>query len=320
MLEYGRIAGDERVMEFVRRAYEYSLTQGIPRMGYVNCYPAGMNMMEGCALGDLVALAIRLTDAGLGDYWDDVDAMTRNHLVEQQVSDRDQLERIAAAAAEDDCRDKLHPRQGNWDKVIDRTLGIYAGTSLPSAIRNPWSMVCCTGNGTQGLYYAWEAIVREHGSSAQVNLLLNRASRLLDVDSWLPHEGKVVIRNKGASRVHVRIPHWVNRRELRVEVSGRPRALDWVGSYLVFERLKPGDAVTIRFPVRETTHRYTVNANSDKEQVYTCTFRGSTLVSISPREESPTTYQLYQRERLRSDAAPMKTVERFVADAKVAEW
>ena len=26
-------------------------------------------------------LAVQLTDAGLGDYWDDVDAIVRNHLM-----------------------------------------------------------------------------------------------------------------------------------------------------------------------------------------------------------------------------------------------
>jgi DUF1680 family protein len=320
MLEYGRTVGDDRVLEFVRRAYEFTLTQGIPRMGFVNCYPAGMNMMEGCALGDLVALAIRLSDAGLGDYWDDVDAITRNHLVEQQVTDAGQLARISEAAAEDDCRQKLHPLQGSWDGIVARTIGIYAGTSLPSAIPKPWSMICCTGNGTQGLYYAWEGSVRESGDTAQVNLLLNRASRLLDVESSLPYEGLVVIRNKGARRISVRIPSWVSRPGIRPDVNGTPREPDWVGSSLLFDGLRPGDAVTIRFPMKESTERYTVNANTDKAQVYTCTFRGSTLVDISPRDDSSTSYQLYRREHMRGPTAPVKTVERFVADARVPAW
>jgi hypothetical protein len=320
MLEYARTVGDDRVLEFVRRAYEFSLSQGIPRMGWVNCYPAGMNMMEGCALGDLVALAIRLSDAGAGDYWDDVDAIVRNHLVEQQVIDADQLARVSAAAAEDECRQKLQPRQGTWDRVIQRTLGIYAGTSLPSAIRAPWSMICCTGNGTQGLYYAWEGAVREAGDTAQVNLLINRAARMLDVDSSLPYEGLVVIRNKSARRIAVRIPSWAGRREVRADVAGHSREPVWVGASLLFDDLRPGQAVTIRFPVKESTARYTVNANTGKEQVYSCTFRGSTLVDISPRDDSPTSYQLYRRDRMRAGPAPAKTVERFVADARVPEW
>ena len=321
MLEYGRTAGDERVIEFVRRAYEYTLTQGIPRMGYINCYPAGVNMMEGCALGDLVALGIRLTDARAGDYWDDVDAVVRNQLVEQQITDAAELRRVSEAAAEDRCRTTLSPGQGCWDPdVVDRTVGIYAGTSLPHAIPTPWSMICCTGNGTQGLYYAWESALREQGDRAQVNLLLNRASRLLDVESHLPYAGKVILRTRAARGAHVRIPHWIQRRELRVTVRARPVDPDWAGSYLVFNALEPGDVITLEFPIRETRQTYTVNANTPKAVVYTCTFRGSTLVDISPRDPSPTTYRTYRREHMRSDAAPVRERERWVPRAAVCAW
>jgi DUF1680 family protein len=181
-------------------------------------------------------------------------------------------------------------------------------------------MLCCTGNGTRGLYYAWEGIVRESQDTAQVNLLLNRASRLLDVESHLPFDGKVVIRNKAARRIRVRIPFWVNRRELRAKVSSRPVALDWIGRYLIFDDLRPGDLLALQFPVRETTAHYTVNAQTPHERTYACTFRGSTLVDMSPRDESPTSYSLYQRESLRHQGAPLKEVTRFVPDRIITQW
>jgi DUF1680 family protein len=319
LLEYARAAGDQRISEFVRRAYEFSLGQGIARIGWINCFPAATNTMEGCALGDLVALAIRLTDAGLGDYWDDVDAIVRNHLVEGQLVDAAALRRVAEASARD-AGDAFRPGEASRDRVIERSRGVYAGLSTPAGIPRPMSMLCCTGNGTQGLYYAWEAAVREVGAAAQVNLLLNRASALLDVDSWLPYEGRVLVRNKGARRIAVRIPHWVERRSLRVELRGRPAGLDWVGSFLVLDGLRPGDAIDLRFPLPQGTERYTVNANSEAEQVYACSFRGSTCVEVSPRDDAPTTYPLYRRDHLRGDRAPMKTVERFVPERVVREW
>jgi DUF1680 family protein len=181
-------------------------------------------------------------------------------------------------------------------------------------------MTCCTGNGTQGLYYAWEGIVRASGDSAQVNLLLNRASKLLDVESCLPYEGRVVVRNKTARRAAVRIPSWVSRRQIRAEVAGRECPLVWTGNYLVFDGLRAGDVLTLVFPVKETTARYTVNARTPAEHAYACTFRGSTLVDISPRDNSPTSYPLYQRADLRRDKAPTKTVERFVASKTIHTW
>lgn len=320
LLEFGRVAGDERVLEFVRRAYEFTLTQGIARMGWINCFPVINNLCEGCSLGDQVAMGIRLSDAGLGDYWDNVDAVVRNHLVEGQLTRADLLEKVAAASKEDNSRASLLPRQGCWDNVIARSLGVFAGLSKPNSIPTPWVMGCCTGNGTRGLYYAWEGTVREKGDSAQVNLLLNRASKLLDVDSYLPYEGKIVLRNKAARRVSVRIPYWVDRHELRAEVSGQNAPLDWIGNYIVLGGLKPADTITLKFPIKETTAKYTVNANTDQAQVYTCTFRGSTLVDISPRDTTPTSYPLYQRDHLRNDKTPMKTTQRFVPDKIVVHW
>jgi len=52
--------------------------------------------------------------------------------------------------------------------------------------------------------------VRESQGVAQVNLLLNRASPWLDIDSYLPYQGKVVIRNKTARLIAVRIPRWAD--------------------------------------------------------------------------------------------------------------
>jgi hypothetical protein len=52
--------------------------------------------------------------------------------------------------------------------------------------------------------------VEGNKDEAKVNLLLKRASKLFDVNSHLPYEGKVVIRNKWARRIYVCIPSWVD--------------------------------------------------------------------------------------------------------------
>ncbi|MFC1451726.1 hypothetical protein ACFLSJ_00090 [Verrucomicrobiota bacterium] len=329
MFQYACAANDTRVLEFIRRAYEFSLSQGIPAMGWINCFPAATgetarNGAEGCSLGDLVALGIGLSDAGLGDYWDDVDAVVRNHLAEQQLTKPEELERICALFRGKDGseRDQEEPPPGQRtvDNVIPRIVGIFGAISTPVALRDPWVMQCCTGNAARGLYYAWEGSVREDGDTAQVNLLLNRASRLLDIHSYLPYEGKVVIRNKAARRIAVRIPAWIDRRRIRIDIDGKAAEPDWIGNRLILCRQDAPNVITIAFPVRETTVAYTVNAHSEYEQAYTCTFRGGTLVGISPRDTRPTSYPLYLRDHLRADEAPMRTVERFVADRIVTEW
>jgi hypothetical protein len=277
--------------------------------------------MEGCALGDLVALGIRLSDAGVGDYWDDVDAVVRNHLVEQQLLRADLLEQISEASEARAPDPSAFPGQECSEGAIARSLGNFAGSSTPAEIRHPSVMQCCTGNGTQGLYYAWEGTVRGEGDSAQVNLLLNRASRWVDVDSYLPYEGRVVLHAKAARRLAVRLPSWVDRRQLRSTLGEAPREGVWVGNYLAFQDLRPGDQLVLQFPVPESEARYTIAAHiPGQEQVYTLRFRGSTVVDVSPRDDSPTTYPLYVRDHMRSGPAPLRETTRFVAARTVLGW
>jgi len=319
LLEYGLVSGDTRVCDFVRSAYEYMRSYGINRIGFIPCWPPGRDSMEGCLLGDLLAMTIKMSRAGLGDYWEDADRIIRNHLAEGQYIRRDLLERVSQNSPK--VQPQGHPGQIATENVLDRMLGIFAAYLMPT-YSSGRVMQCCTGNATRGLCYAWDGILEGSGDEAQVNLLLNRASSWLDVDSYLPYEGKVTIRNKTARRIAVRIPAWVDRRKLRAGVNGVDCSLSWVGAYQVFGDLKPGDLVELGFPVPEQTvylSAKTCGQGDSQHTTYAITFRGNTVVDISPRHESPTCYPMYLRDTMRAQKAPMKTIQRYAAP-KVARW
>lgn len=327
LLEYGIVSNDIRIIEFVKRAYEYTWTLGIPRIGWINCCPAKSgNALEPCALGDIIALGIRLSDIGVGDYWDDIDAVVRNHLVESQLINADLLQRVSDASKNsgreypDSGITTDIPSQICKENVINRTLGIFPGAVHPTSVPHTWVMQCCTGNATQGLFYAWEGSVRENGSTSTVNLLLNRAAKCIDVDSYLPYEGKVVIHNKSSKNLRVRIPYWVVKKDLKITINGNSCEKEWICNYLVLNDLNPGDTVIVEFPIYETTARYTVNHRTKDEIQYKCTFRGSSLIDITPRDNDPHSYPLYQRDFMKKDKANMKVVKRFVADKQILKW
>jgi hypothetical protein len=208
-------------------------------------------------------------------------------------------------------------------------------------------MMCCTYNGLIGLYHAWESIVRGDGGgvTARVNLLLNRASPWLDIDSHLPWEGRVVIRNRTARRVAVRIPRWVDDGAVRTTVNGRGASPWWMGRMLVFDPLAGGDTVEMTFPMAEHTERYSVGwpgihvpgwtevtklLEVDKQPspddyqvsavltgstppprpVFTIRLRGNDAVEIAPREAG-NGYPLYRREHMAAGGkAPTRKVTR----------
>ena len=332
ILEYAVVANDLRMKEFVRDSYEYGRSLGMAAIGW---YPSPDGQFcEGCTLGDMAALGIRLSDAGMGDYWDDIDRLARNQLVEGQLVDAELLEEVAKSGPQRPAGSQwivgnsgeyrpmvIYTGQDVSENVINRALGNYAGLSTPTTLPDTWVMQCCTGNGTQGLYYAWEGTVRYRDGQAQVNLLLNRASQWLDIDSYLPYEGKVVVHNKTAERIAVRIPAWVNRTEIRARVNDADRCFWWVGNYMQLDGLVPGDCLVVEFPMMERTERYTACSRIFRaEKEYTCVFRGNTLVDISPRDTRSGGYPLYLRDHMRATKAPIKTVARYVAPKLLVRW
>lgn len=309
LLAYALAVQDADLIHFVRDSYEWHRAFGGARIGWFPEYLTANEHCEACCTADMVALAIRLSDAGAGDYWDDVDRYVRNQLVEQQLLRADYLQRLVEGSPPRPVR----PPRETSDRVIERNIGAFAGHSDPGELPEPWIMHCCTANGATALYYAWEGITRLRGETAVVNLLLNRASAWLDVHSHLPHEGRVTLVNRAARRVAVRMPLWVQRRDVRCTIGTRRSAPVWVGNHVLFEDLQPGTELELRFPVRERAERFTLNG-----QDYAALFRGNTVVEMSPRR-SDASYPIYERSACRAAHAPLRQARRHVP-ARVLHW
>lgn len=306
LLDLADAKNDPWLKEFVREGYASAIRNGAVRVGW---FPAWIHptkfgraawLAEGdeiCGVGDMVLLGVRLSDDGIGDYWDDVDSIVRNQLSAQQVIDVDLMRRAAGVTGKE------------FDADLQRFRGGFGLGGITTIDQNGQIAGCCTGNGSQALYYAWEGITRFHGKTATVNLFLNRASAWMDIDSYLPYEGKVVLHNKLASTAMVRIPAWLDRSTVEVQVNGRPVNPTAAGRYLVIDGLAPKDVVTMTFPLKETVEKDTMAGTT-----YTITFRGSTIVDIQPRANGPHSYPLYLRSAFTANKAPMRMKRRFVAD------
>ena len=316
LLEYAMVANQSRLKDFVRAGYEFARAVGISRIG---CFP------EGCGIADMTALAIRLTEARIGDYWEDVDRYVRNQLVEQQFLRADLLQEISAASKKHDVK----PPFENADRVIERNLGSFSG-GLPLMVTALETSAgsCCTGNATEALYYVWKSIVKYQGEVATVNLLLNRASPWIDVDSYLPYEGKVVLKNKTVKKAYVRLPIWVDKQAVRCLANQKIRPIEWFGDYLIVDNLKPQDEITIEFPMREerVSYRFLGGPGDDLlrhiVREHTLHLKGNTLVDVWPREQPDYRghpYPIYRRDHYKQEKVPMKRVTPYVSPV-IFEW
>jgi hypothetical protein len=253
-------------------------------------------------------------------------------LIEIQLMDRDLLRQVTRTM-DGTFANNYAATDRDYTDALDRVIGTCTDdathlTKTPqlSAV----STICGPGNVTAGIYLAWEAIVRCKDGQAQVNLLLNRASPWLDVDSCLPYQGKVVIRNKTAKSLSVRVPRWVDRAAVEVETRGRTLTPSWLNRYLLLGAINAGDVITITFPMVTTTEKYSLkwrqtefwqecslprpSWSNDRPTVYAMTFKGNTLVDVSPRDRGKG-IPLYRRDAMRAGTkAPMRTLTRFVAN------
>jgi hypothetical protein len=334
MLEYALLANDERLKDFIRDSYEFTRGFGIARIGLFG---------EGCTIGDMTALAVRMSEAGVADCWEDIDQYVRNHLSELQILDPALIATLSAGVPPTPAK-----RWEAADRFPERITGLLCDGALHPTVATPGLMMCCSYNGLIGMYHAWDSIVRHRDGIAEVNLLLNRASPWLDVESHLPYEGRVVLRNKTARRLAVRIPRWAERTSVKVSRNGKPADAFWIGRRLVLDSVRPRDVMEVSFPMVESEARYTVGwsgvhvpgwtevtrlLDMDKPPqpleyqvsaaarkppapplpVFTIRFRGNDVVDISPRETGPG-QPLYRREHLRAGKAPMRKVKRVVAE------
>ena len=319
MLEYGIAAGDWEMIQFVKKGYEFGTANMEPLVGYVAemINPKDYNTSEICGVADMIAMGLKLIEAGAGDYWDDVDRWTRNQFAEGQLTSSDWVEQLIKdkpVNLEGDGGLNLKDASAATERVPERSVGGFA--AFPSV--NDWQgsekasiSHCCTGNGARAIYYVWENILTHKNGGLKVNLLLNRASAWADVNSHIPYQGRVDVRIKKARELSIRIPEWVKAKEVRCQVDGKERSLSWEGRYAAVGRVKAKDEVTLTFPIGERTDAVRIEGRD-----YTLVRKGNEVVKVDPPGRN---YPLYRRDHYREEKTHFRTIERFVADRTV-DW
>ena len=243
LLEYGLASGDRQFVERAQRVYRHLLTFCSREIGFAPEYCYGQfprqqsfDNTEACCSADLVMMALLLTKAGAGDYWDDVDRFVRNHIATLQLTST----RWFYDMPENRAKGLRFP-----DPAVEQAIGPLTGNFGGWASVNEWHlpelgpgiMTCCIGNCTRAFYYVHQNMVDydddDGRAELRVHLLLNRATRWADIHSHLPYEGKVEIQVKRRCRaILVRAPEWIETQNgaLTCAVDGAARRVTWRGA------------------------------------------------------------------------------------------
>jgi hypothetical protein len=305
---YALAANDNEFASFARSGYEWARSYGSALVGffpeYVNDWPDDRPYVdcETCCTADMIQLAMTLSQARQGDYWDDVDRYVRNQFAEMQLLDSEWIDRMVAELPPT-------PPEANEDadRVSERLVGSFASWASANdwyIERQPGTTFCCIGNGGRALYYVWEKMIELDGDTLRIHLLFNRASPWADVISRVPYEGQVDLVLKAGCNVEIRIPEWVESDDVACLVNGTPRQVGFRGRYAQVGYVETGDALTVTFPIQERTVETIIGDVS-----YMLIIKGNDVVSIDPPGKW---YPFYRRSHYRENTARWVTRERFV--------
>ncbi len=319
-LDYATLTRDTELLNWVVSVYQWAKSSDAHSVDLLGYFPElvwrtrehPQVNSEGCALSDMVTLAIKLARSGASaadQYWDDADRWLRNHWAEAQLTAAfgNQLKAWSDQYGNTDAPE--HPEWEDSTLATERSRGGFAGWPAADNWRSPDErgiQQCCTGNGSRSIAFAWQNILDYTSGVLRLNLLLNRASAQVDVYSHIPYVGRVDVKAKQYVRdVRVRIPRWVTS-AVTAKVNGASRGYNWDGRYVKVGALNGGDVLSVTFTISESTATENIAGRN-----FSFTKRGSTVVSMSPVGNIA---PLYQRSRYRSSPAPMISVNRFVTN------
>jgi len=316
LLEFAAATGDRDTLEFVRKSYEWAKTPAAGGSDTIGAFPElahpSYNVYESCEIADMIGLALKLSKAGVGDYYNDAERWIRNHFAESQLRE-EQVPLIYHLSGKQPPT-PVAENETAW-RVAERNVGAFAGWSRANdwaALKSNSIQHCCTGNAARTLYWIWLEALRFNDGDLRVNLLLNRASREADVYSFIPCQGKVEIKIKAACKaVYVHAPGWVKAGSPRMKaaVDGKAVRARWEDRYLALGPAQAGQRVTVELPIAERTVKETIGAVD-----YTLVIKGDTVVSIDPPGRN---LPLYLRDHYRSNEPRYVEVERFLSDTVV---
>ena len=141
-------------------------------------------------------------------------------------------------------------------------------------------MGCCADASVRASHAIWSHTVTGDAGEWRINLAVNRDHPAVDVVSCLPHRGEINVSVKQARRVLVRTPEWVDKDEVRAFVDREAIARNLDGNYVVFDDLKPGQQLTVTYPLCIAEVKEVIRGKQFVE--YTERWRGNTIVDISP--------------------------------------
>jgi len=240
LLRYAIAAGERELLSLGQRAYDWIRKHSSTSFGWTcEHYPYKTlhdDHQEVCCMTDVLNLAVLLAEAGYERYWNDVERICRNHLVESQIVSTE-IYRPFLVGLKHLIR-KIERLEDGWcsyDDIPERIVGGTTGGGWANEMYSPrgfGASGCCSPHMNKGFYLAWSHIITRRPDRIRVNLSLNFDSPWVKILSFRPYQGRVEVILKEDASLSVRVPDWVDKWEVKVSVEGKEVQFRWEGDYV----------------------------------------------------------------------------------------
>jgi hypothetical protein len=257
----GVVTGERKYVDFAKRSWDWMLTRGTGT-GWFPAMPS--DCCETCCISDMMSVAAMVARSGHAEYFDYVERYLRNYISNLQFIVTPQFaayyRRINQAAGEEKIRQGLAELRKFQGGVIGGSgLNDYENDLLGGAAG--FEMFgCCAPEGMRAVWTTWTNVIDRLPQSplgpagVYVNLSFNRDSPWGRVVSYFPDAGRLTVKAAASDAFFLRPPHWAPREQVRAFRGSQPAPVAWSGSYVRFDGVRPGDELTIVYPLVRFSH------------------------------------------------------------------
>jgi hypothetical protein len=278
------------ITERAYRLFEWVKTNDTSPFGWV-ADSVGAKTCETDTITSAIRLALELIREGHVQYWNDIERFVRNQLVENQFRNLD----------------TLHIADPEVARGVHGCFESWADPNTLLAVKNSDIEGCCINGGIRGLFLASQNAIHETAQEIRVNLLISAATPGLEVASYLPYQGRLVLYPTSGKRIRVRTPDWLNPNNVRV--SGQAGLQSEIESSAVCLKGAVAGPIVLRFEQPEIERTHIVAGRS-----YRALWRGDTVVRLLPYGG---VYPIFQRTTLSESSAALKPRDLFPLPQKV---
>jgi hypothetical protein len=254
------------------------------------------NCNETCCISDMMSIAALIGASGQPEYFDYVERYLRDYISNLQFIVTPEFEayyrKINAAAGSEKIEHglaELRKFQGGivggsgLNDFENRLLGGVSGFEM---------FGCCAPEGMRAIYTTWSNTIERRPKSAlgpagvYVNMNFSRDSKWGRVVSFVPDTGRLTVRAAAKDTFYLRPPQWAPRDGVRAFDGTNSVPVKWSGAYVRFNKVRPGQEITITYPVLGFTQD--VNGLWKEYPKLNMTFEwlGNSVIGSTPAAES----------------------------------